>query len=85
MIPPHGHPLCWVGCSPGTFGFCTGGTFKFVHHDKNKAESRVVTVLVYLTTLPGEGQTIFPCFGEQGGPSAEPDICVELKQAFHEG
>lgn len=62
-----------------------GGTFKFVHHDKNKVESRVVTVLVYLTDLTGEGYTIFPCFGERGGPPADVELCESLKEAFRNG
>jgi hypothetical protein len=37
-----------------------GGRLMNVHHDKNTAEGRVISVLVYLTDVAAGGHTIFP-------------------------
>ena len=56
-----------------------------VHHDRNKADRRVATVITYLSDTEGQGATIFPCIGEEGGPPAEEDeVCKKLIKLYEE-
>ena len=74
-------------------------TVRNAHHDLNNAPNRVVTVLIYLNTVPnttgaaggrpaGLGQTLFPCIGR--GPRgalapAEAEVCDTLRRGFRVG
>ena len=63
----------------------SGSDLMNVHHDRNKAERRVATVITYLSDTEGQGATIFPCIGEEGGPPAEEDeVCKQLIKAYEE-
>jgi hypothetical protein len=66
------------------FAQSTGTKPKKVHHDRNQAENRVVTVLVYLDA-PSGGHTMFPCLGPNGGEPGDPAACEGLVAGFARG
>ena len=42
-------------------------------------------MITYLTDTEGQGATIFPCIGEEGGPPAEEDeVCKKLIKLYEE-
>jgi hypothetical protein len=73
MIPTHKNelPIMITRQQPGLIvgDVVDNQVVRNIHHDKNKRSNRVVTVLVYLNTIPPKngGRTLFPCIASKHG------------------
>jgi len=85
-IPVHPHEdmlsmaaMTTMGAAPRSGNFVPFG----LHHDSDTRPNRARTVLVYLSSVPRGGRTVFPLCGGKPGQAGKRQLLEEFSQQLH--